>query len=176
MNVNDIKWKMTVLAPDIEILPFECADKDLNEFLQNDAKNYLNSLLATTYIIQNEEDTIAYFCISHDSLNKKDEEAAKWNKINRSIPNDKRRRTYPAVKIGRLAVATKYEGYGFGRLALKAVVMMYANEQQRAGCRFVTVDAYRSALAFYEKNDFRYLTEKDKDEETRAMYFDLKSI
>jgi len=31
-------------------------------------------------------------------------------------------------------------------------------------------------LPFYERNDFRYLTTKDEDEDTRAMYFDLKSV
>jgi len=35
----------------------------------------------------------------------------------------------------------------------------------------------RSMLAVtYERNDFRYLTTKDKDEDTRAMYFDLKAV
>jgi len=49
-------------------------------------------------------------------------------------------------------------------------------EPHHAGCRFVTVDAYRSALSFYERNDFKYLTTKDEDEDTRAMYFDLKAV
>ena len=38
------------------------------------------------------------------------------------------------------------------------------------------VDAYRSALPFYEKNHFRYLTTKDEDDDTRIMYFDLKLV
>jgi hypothetical protein len=54
--------------------------------------------------------------------------------------------------------------------------MMYLNEQHHAACRFITVDAYRSALPFYEKNSFRYLTSKDAEDDTRAMYFDLKAI
>ena len=41
---------------------------------------------------------------------------------------------------------------------------------------FITVDAYRTSLDFYEKNSFRYLTTKDIDDDTRAMYFDLKAI
>lgn len=53
---------------------------------------------------------------------------------------------------------------------------MYSKEQHHAACRFVIVDAYRSALLFYEKNDFRYLTTKDIDDDTRIMYFDLKAI
>lgn len=42
-----------------------------------------------------------------------------------------------------------------------------------SGCRFLTVDAYKSAITFYEKCGFQFLTEKDKEESTRAMYFDL---
>jgi len=53
---------------------------------------------------------------------------------------------------------------------------MYTNNQQQAGCRFITVDAYSNALGFYEKNRFNYLTDKDKTSETRAMCFDLKAI
>ena len=40
-------------------------------------------------------------------------------------------------------------------------------------CRFVTVDAYRSAMPFYEKNGFLPLLEEDDGEMTRLLYFDL---
>jgi hypothetical protein len=53
---------------------------------------------------------------------------------------------------------------------------MYINEPQRAGCRFLMVDAYHDALPFYQKNDFKFLTGQDKDDDTRTMYFDLKTI
>ena len=99
-----------------------------------------------------------------------------WNKVGRKIPNSKRRKTYPAVKIGLLAVNKKFSGLGLGTQMLLSVREMYLSEPHHAGCRFVTVDAYRSALPFYERNDFRYLTTKDKNEDTRAMYFDLKAI
>jgi len=75
-----------------------------------------------------------------------------------------------------MAVAKQYAGLGLGRRLLFSVREMYINEPHHAGCRFITVDAYRSALDFYEKNRFRYLTSKDKDEDTRAMYFDLKAV
>ena len=43
----------------------------------------------------------------------------------------------------------------------------------RIGCRYITIDAYRESLPFYEKNDFRYLTQNDTESSTRLMYFDL---
>lgn len=45
---------------------------------------------------------------------------------------------------------------------------------RRTGCRFVTVDAYRSAIPFYRKNDFEFFTSADFADRTRLMYFDLK--
>ncbi|MDR2564247.1 MAG: GNAT family N-acetyltransferase [Prevotellaceae bacterium] len=164
------------LEEDTLIKPFESEDNELNDFLHNDARNYLTTLLAATYLIQTNDETLAYFSLSNDSLIRSDMESAIWNRINRAIPNEKRRRTYPAVKIGRLAVAKKYAGMGFGKLILLTVREMYVTGQQRSGCRFIMVDAYRNAFLFYEKNGFRFLTQTDVDDETRIMYFDLKAV
>ena len=166
---------MVRLTEDTLIPPFESEDKDLNDFLLKDARNYLKSLLAATYLLQAGEETVAYFSLSNDSLIKNDGEKPVWNKINRFIANDKRRRSYPAVKIGRLAVAKKYARMGLGKRIILAIQNMYIGEPQQAGCRFITVDAYHNATHFYEKNDFKYLTDKDEHDETRAMYLDLKA-
>ncbi|GHT22821.1 N-acetyltransferase [Bacteroidia bacterium] len=168
------------LEEDTPVSSFDCGDMDLNDFLLNDAKNYLKTMLAVTYLVKIEDEIAAYFCLSYDSLTRTailtEEEKALWNKVGRKIPNSKRRKTYPAVKIGRLAVSVKLAGSGIGRYIIKTIIMMYLNEQHHAACRFITVDAYRKALPFYEKARFRYLTTKDTDENTRAMYFDLKAI
>jgi GNAT superfamily N-acetyltransferase len=180
--MNSIWEKIDIvrLEEDTLISSFDYSDNDLNDFLHNDAKNYLKSMLAVTYLVKTDDEIIAYFCLSYDGLTRTtiltEEEKALWNKVGRKIPNSKRRKTYPAVKIGRLAVAKKHAGSGIGRHIIDAVTVMYLCEQHHAGCRFVTVDAYRSALPFYERNDFRYLTTKDVDDDTRTMYFDLKSI
>jgi len=168
------------LEDDMPISSFDCGDTDLNDFLHNDAKNYFKSMLAVTYLIKVENEIAAYFCLSNDGLTRADilteDEKSLWNKVGRKIPNSKRRKTYPAVKIGRLAVAQRYSGFGIGRHMIDAVRIMYISKPHHAGCRFITVDAYRSAFQFYEKNDFRFLTTKDRDDDTRIMYFDLKAV
>jgi len=168
------------LEEDTPLPSFDCGDNDLNDFLLNDAKNYLKSMLAVTYLIKVENQIAAYFCLSNDGLTRtkilSPEEKSLWNKVGRKIPNSKRRKTYPAVKIGRLAVNQKFSGLGLGTQILLSVREMYISEPHHAGCRFVTVDAYRTAFSFYERNDFRYLTAKDTDDENRIMYFDLKAI
>lgn len=41
--------------------PFDCGDHDLNEFLQLKAEYYKKELLATTYVLENEDRTLAFF-------------------------------------------------------------------------------------------------------------------
>ena len=96
--------------------------------------------------------------------------------LNDFLNNSKRRKHYPALKIGRLAVDSRYEGMGLGERILKSICMMFRHGN-RTGCRFLTVDALASATGFYEaKGNFRFFTEKDKDDDTRLMYFDLKDF
>ena len=54
------------------------------------------------------------------------------------------------------------------------LVKLRFSDNNRTGCRFLTVDAHREAIGLYEKCGFSFFTEKDRDDETRLMYFDLK--
>ena len=44
------RFDLRPLTADMPLLPFCCADKDLNEFLTQDAKNYLEEMMAVTYV------------------------------------------------------------------------------------------------------------------------------
>ena len=126
----------------------------------------------------NEEngDLIAYFSLLNDTVRLEDTEKSTANRINRKIPNSKRRRHYPALKIGRLAVDTRYARMGFGEEILRTIRTMFRYDN-RTGCRFLTVDALASATGFYQaKGNFRFFTDKDKDDDTQLMYFDLKDF
>ena len=43
------------------IKPFDCGDDDLNEFLFEEAVPYRKQLLATTFVIENDERTLGYY-------------------------------------------------------------------------------------------------------------------
>jgi GNAT superfamily N-acetyltransferase len=171
----DFTAELKRLEFDTEIKPFESEDEELNDFLLNDAKNYLAQLLAVTYLLETDTETIGYFCLSNDNI-RREVDMETWKKINRKVPNAKRKGAYPAVKIGRLAVTKNYARNGFGGIMIDAVKQMYLESEQRSGCRFISVDAYANALDFYERNGFRFFTEKDSEKPNRIMYFDLKSI
>lgn len=164
------------LADDTEIKPFKCSEPDLNGFLFDDAKHYQNELMTVSYLLEDIQASVtaAYFSLLADKISFNPEDKTTWNKLNRKIPNNKRRRNYPAIKIGRLAVNSDYSGYGIGSMIIGNIKYAFTHVR-RMGCRFLTVDALKSAIPFYEKCGFRFFTEKDQEDETRLMFFDLKT-
>lgn len=163
------------LSADTALMPFHCVDDDLNNFLVEDAKNYLNDMMAVTYLFvdNGQQQIAAYFSLLNDKVAYDPQSKGVWNRINRRIHNNKRRRSYPSVKIGRLAVGEDYAKLGLGSKILDFIKRIYATGN-RAGCRFVTVDAYANAAKFYQKNGFDFFTITDALDSTRLMYFDLK--
>lgn len=105
-----------VLTEETNIMPFFCKDNDLNEFFMEDAKNYLKELMAVTYLFvdKGNNKTVSYFSLLNDKVSYDPGERSIWNKFSRKINNRKRRKSYPSVKIGRLAVARDYEGHDYG--------------------------------------------------------------
>ena len=87
--------------------------------------------------------------------------------VRKNLPFSKYHKKYPAVLIGRIGVSENLD------------------KENKTGCRFLTVDAYYPAIAFYERNGFQFLYKGEKDEKeqngfsaeeelrTRSMFFDL---
>jgi GNAT superfamily N-acetyltransferase len=171
---------MRLLQHGMNIQSFDCGDTDLNSFLLDDALHYLDERMAVTYILEYQKQTVAYFCLLNDKVTFDTTDANEksfWNRFNRKhkIPNLKRRKNYPAAKIGRLAVAANFAGQGIGRFILESIKKMLAKKAD-IGCRFITVDAYSTAFDFYLKNKFQFISTKDETDLTRLMYFDLKQV
>ncbi len=169
-------YSLIRLTYDYRIKPFDCGDADLNDFLFNDARFYLKELLAVTYLIESQNETVAFFSLLNDKITIKDVDSSTvWNRLRRKLPQRKRFTSYPAMKIGRLGVWNEYKGLGYGKAILDYLKTLFTTNN-RTGCKYITVDAYRQSLPFYEKNGFIYLTEKDVNSDTRLMYFDLALI
>lgn len=83
--------------------------------------------------------------------------------------------SYPALKICRLATNKNCHGEGIGRMIVNLIIGSYRKDN-KAGCRFITVDAYADALPFYDKMGFSPLSKEDEGAATRLLYFDLESV
>lgn len=81
MTLKDFKFYK--LEQNTDIKPFKCSDEDLNGFLVEDAKNYLNEMLASTYILEDIQNakTVAYFSLLNDSIsfNAETMQKSTWN-------------------------------------------------------------------------------------------------
>ena len=102
--------------------PFDCSDADLNGFLVEtstgtpNATFFAKELLAVTYVLE-DTDTgkiAAYFSLLNDKVDREFADPKIWNNLSRKIPNAKRRSSYPALKIGRLAVSDDMKGQDIG--------------------------------------------------------------
>lgn len=163
------------LKPTTSIKPFECTNQDLKDFLLDDAVNHLKELLAVTYLYESKDTTIGYFSVLNDSIRRDDTDKKGLRKALKKLPHGKRSyKSHPAVKVGRLAVHTDYQSKGIGG-RLMDYIKGYFLDRNKTGCRFIIVDADNNerTLQFYQRNGFSFLTEKDKDDKNRLMYFDL---
>lgn len=179
MELSDFTF--TLLDKQTALHHFDCEDADINEFLQQDALNYQLQRIANTYLfLENNEEIVAFFSISNDCLN--DLGADKgytntiWNRLHRKIflPNDKRIRLYPAIKIGRLGVSKSYQKNGLA-YQLMDFIKGWTLYDHKPGCRLLLLDAYNKErqIKYYQRNGFNLLLDEDACDRTRIMYFDL---
>lgn len=170
---------------------FSCGDEELDNFFHRDADLYSKELLGKTYCwITNEKphQIVALFTLANDSIKTFYLDNKIRNRLNRTINNNKRGRSYPAVLIGRLGINEYFQGKSIGSQVLHFIKDWFRHTSNKTGCRFIVVDAYNNGRTtkFYEKNNFRYLYNNEKVElsqyssskanniSTRLMYLDLK--
>ena len=155
---------------------FDCGDTDLNNFLVEDAKNFLDKRIATTYLLVDNDSIVAYFCLLNDKISRQDVTNSQWKKIKGGFPERKQFSSYPAIKIGRFAVSSAYKGRNIGSDLINLLKGMLNDSPNYSAFRYITVDAYLSAIDFYKKNNFKPLSEKIVNEHTILMFFDMMEL
>lgn len=180
------------LTKNTDLSAFSCGHEDLDDFLHNEAKKYTAELLGVTYLFRENKSQkiVGFFTVSNASLNLKPLTRGKKKKVDGEIPFEKRRKSYPAVLLGRLGVSEKFQKKNIGKQILNFIKAWF-RFQNKTGCRFIIVDAYNEepVLNFYTRNEFNFLQpvedeleqlKKERGEEiklkTRHMIFDLARI
>ena len=154
MKNNTDEISILLLTEDYPIKPFDCEDEDLNDFLFNEAVPYQKELLATTFVMENDKQTLGYYSLLNDSLQLKEEmftSKSQFRKFLRElVPYPKRHlKTIPALKIGRLAIDKTFKGKGLGSVIMANIISKCIKMNQEQACRLITVDAYKQAVPFY---------------------------
>lgn len=160
-------------------MSFDCGDKDLNDFIAKDASLYYQARLSTSYTLEDSEtgEVIGYFSLAHDRISLTDFPSnSAYNRFRKQyFARGKMFKSYPAIKICRLATSVKYRNQGIGTLIINMIISSYQRDN-KAGCRFVTVDAYAAAIPFYLQQGFLPLSKEDEEDDTRLLYFDLEQL
>lgn len=133
---------------------FTCGKPRLDAFLQNKSVFFHHERLGFTWVVVHEQlaDAVAYFTLSNDALTLT---SAEENALGLSDHAELQR--FPAVNIGRLAVATKFHKTGVSdqimRMALDEVL---GDADLSTAARLVVVDADNDAsvLRYYERHGF----------------------
>lgn len=175
--------------------PFDCGNKDLDEFFANDLLNYSDQLLGKSYCFTLDADPTIITCaftISNDSIKTLNLPGSRKKKVIQDIPRQKQMRSYPAVLIGRLGVHKDYrniegEEQRTGDQLMDFIKSWFVDGNNKTGCRFIVVDAYNEVrvIRYYTNNGFTMLFGTEAQEKeyyqlndevilpTRLMYFDL---
>ena len=177
LDKNNIVYRRLDEHDDIK--DFDCGDADLNDFIINDAPLYFKSRLSTSYVLEDKStnEVIGYFSLAHDRISLTDFPSnSAYNRFRKQFfAQGKMFKSYPAIKICRLATSLNHRGEGLGTMIINMIIASY-QQDNKAGCRFVTVDAYASALPFYYSQGFLPLSKEDEGADTRLLYFDLKQL
>jgi len=173
------RYEVRKLSVGEQVKSFDCGDADLNDFILNEAVPYRKAMLAVTYVFEDKvtKQTVAFFSLANDKVSLSDfESKTEFNRFRKNrFVNEKRLRSYPAVKLCRFGVDESLKGQSIGTILLRFIKSYFVIDN-KTGCRFITVDAYANAIPFYMRNGFVPLNDDDKDEPTRLLYFDLNEV
>jgi len=160
----------------------------LNEFFNQDAIQYKRQMLSQTcfFRYKNSGEVVCAFSFSSSSIKTSDLPGSRRKKVKEYIPREKSLKSYPGILIGRLGVATKFNGQGVGSQLIRFIKdFCLANFPDFV--RFIFVDAYNelNVIGFYQKNKFTTVFSSQEQEketyrqppdtplQTRYMFYDM---
>ena len=180
--------EMLIISEEQGISNFDCGNADLNDFFNRDAVEYKRQMLSRTYFFRHKSSgkVVCAFSFSAGSIKTADLPNSRRKKVKEYIPREKSLKSYPAILIGRLGVATEFGGQGAGSQLID-FIKEFCRVMFPDFVRFLLVDAYNepAVVGFYQKNDFAavFSTEEQEKEtyrqqpdeilQTRYMFFDM---
>jgi len=167
------------LSSGLNLSSFICGNSDLDDFLHNEALFYQADLMAVTYVVSEKAAPVAFFTLLNDKITPESEGTTAYNRASRKVPVEKRKhKSFPAVKLARLGVRNDMKGRQIGHTIMDFLKASFSGKN-KTGCRFITVDSYRDALGFYERNGFKLFSPSDIDNpelDTVSLFYDLRVL
>ncbi len=175
MSKTDENFRASIPGSELVIVPlnehhsllsFNCLNSELNDFLKNDALDDQNNLITRTSLCFWNDELAGFVALVADTIEAKAVidgiERYKYSK-------------YPAIKIARLAVDSRFERKGIGTYLVKIVMGQALSICNNIGCRYILVDSKEESTGFYGKYGFK-IAEKNKKKDFTPMYLNMKPI
>ncbi len=174
-GVDPARFRVEPFHETQRVKGFTCGNKDLDDFLNTkEVEEFDEAGLGKTYLVFYDGELIAYYTISNDSLR------AEYLKTVKSFSKaaEEKVEAFPAVKIGRLAVAKAWQSRGVGRHLLADIAAEALFQGQRSGVRLLILEAKPDAIPFYEKCGFKLTreTKRERNRKNRTMFLDLQAM
>lgn len=163
------------IAPAEAALSFSCGDPALDRFIGSpEVFDFEAAGLGRTYVVFYEGRLVAYYTLSNASLRVEYLRAVH----DLSRPAEEQVDAFPAVKVGRLAVARDFQGRGIGRELLTLIATEALLQGRRSGVRLLILEAMPEAVPFYEKCGFTLAkeTRRERARRNRTMFLDLRPL
>jgi GNAT superfamily N-acetyltransferase len=162
------------LTDDFDVKTFDCGHEDVNKYLYEEALIYQNKLMTVVNLLLFDKKIVAYYSLVNHSITVKDAITKKaWAKFKENVSLDNEPFfSIASVNIGFMGVDKRFKNSGIGHCMIETIKKEVLSNRI-SGSRFITVNAYKEVISFYEKNDFTLITTADKRHDTRFMYYDL---
>jgi len=129
-----------------DVSQFECGESSLDNWLKLRALQNEEVGASRTYVLCAGQEIAGYYALATGAISH--DEAT--GKIRRNMPNP-----VPVMILGRLAIASKFQGCGIGKALLRDAVLRVVQAAEIAGIRAILVHAISDqAKHFYEKHGF----------------------
>jgi len=145
----------------------------LKSFLRQNALEFHQNDIAKTYVLVNDS-TAASKVWGYLTLMCSEVMLGQGYRLEDS-PKSYQYDTFAAIKIARLAVDQRLQGYGYGTRMVKwSISLVKEKIMPLVGCRFLIVDAKQNAISFYENVGFMLLdTPQNQHSKHPLMFLDL---
>jgi len=168
------EFSLVRIEPEHGLSSFDCGDEDLNEFLRDDALNYQQAYLASTSLLLLGDRVICYFSLAADAIALTDDEMLECN-------HETPFKSFPALKICRLATDVEFKGQGWGTTVIEFCIGLArhlndAHTHDGIGCRYVTVDAYPGSADWYIRRGFVKNESKLSRRQTISLRIDAMPV
>ena len=129
-----------------DVSQFECGEPALDSWLKKRALQNEETGASRTYVLRAGQEIAGYYALANGAL----AHAEAAGRVRRNMPDPA-----PVIILGRLAIASKFQGRGIGAVLLRDAVLRIVQAAEIAGIRAILVHAISDqAKRFYEKYGF----------------------